>query len=439
MTMGKTNRITRWIAVFAAVAIGVISLRAPSPAIGQAAGAAERKQGRGQAILDWNAHADTAIRTANQSPPRRSRAFAMVQLAVHDAVNGVVRRYERYASAATDPAASLDAAVAVAAHDVLVGLFPAQQGDLDTKLAVSLAGIDENQNHLQRGVTLGQAVAADMLVRRATDGAGGVGGYAQPAVPGIWRPTPPAFAPALEPNWPSVTPFGLASAAQFRADPPFALDTPEYAAELAEVRDIGSATSTTRTADETHYAHFWYEPSPDGWNRLARTALTARPQGAAQTARGLALLHMSIADAYIASFETKYYYNQWRPITAIREADTDGNAVTDPADPAWTPLRPIPPMPDHVSGHSAAGWSAYAPLVDLFGADGAGVPITMTTATAVPAGSTRTWTSFAQAADENDESRVKVGIHFRKSVTDGETMGLLIGQHNVANYLRSLD
>src|SRR5215203_3944544 len=106
---------------------------------------------------------------------------------------------------------------------------------------------------------------------------------------------------------------------------------------------------------------------------------------------------------YIASFETKYQYNNWRPVTAIREADTDGNPATDPADPAWTPLRPTPPMPDHVSGHSAAGWSAYAPLVELFGTNGVGgAPIMMTTATAVPAGSTRSWASFSQAADEND-------------------------------------
>jgi hypothetical protein len=437
--MSTSKRMNSWIVVITTVVFATIALWEAAPSIGRAEGGAERGQGRTRAILDWNGHADLAIRTANQSPPRRSRAFAMVQLAVHDAVNGVLQRYERYASSATDPAASLDAAVATAAHDVLVALFPTQQADLDAKLAASLAGINENKKRIQRGVKLGEAVAADMLARRADDGANGVGEYAEPPVPGIWRPTPPASAAALEPNWPNVTPFGLTSAGQFRADPPFALDTPEYAAELAEIRDVGRDSSATRTADETHYAHFWYEPSPDAWNRLAREALAIRSQGAAQAARGLALLHMSIADAYIASFETKYQFNNWRPITAIREADTDGNPATGPADPAWTPLRPTPPIPDHVSGHSAAGWSAYAPLVELFGGDGVGEPITMTTATAVPAGSTRSWTSFSQAADENDESRVKVGIHFRKSVTDGETMGRLIGAYNVANHLRPLE
>ena len=382
-----------------------------------------------QVIIDWNVHTQDA--SGANSPPRRARTFAMVSIAVHDALNGIEYKYARYANSASDPLASPIAAAAQAAHDVLVALFPAQEDSLATKLATSLGAIND-QNALARGVALGQAAAADLLALRANDGSDVVVTYTSTELPGLWRPTPPASAPALEPGWGNVTPFGMSSGSQFRSAAPYALDSSEYATDWLEVRDYGSATSSVRSADETSYAHFWYEPSAVAWNRLARAALALRPKNIWKTARLFAMMNMAMADGYIASFDSKYAFDNWRPITAIREADSDGNLGTVP-DVAWSPLRPTPPMPDQTSGHAVAGFASRAALVEVFGED-VDQPITMTSTTAVPAGSTRSWETFTEAAHENAESRIKVGIHFRKACNDGEIQGRAVGNWIVTNY-----
>lgn len=382
-----------------------------------------------QVIIDWNIYTQDASGT--HSPPRRARTFAMVSIAVHDALNGIENKYARYASSASDPFASPVAAAAQAAHDVLVSLFPAQQASLDARLETSLGAIHD-QDALARGVALGQAAAADLLALRVNDGSNVVSPYTSTFLPGRWRPTPPAFASALEPGWGNVTPFGMSSGSQFRSGAPYALDSAEYTADWVELRDYGSATSSVRSADETSFAHFWYEPSAVTWNRLARTALALRHKNIWKCARLFALMNMAMADGYIASFDSKYIFDNWRPITAIREADSDGNPDTIP-DPAWSPLRATPPIPDQTSGHAVAGFASRAALVEVFGED-VGQPITMTSTTAVPAGSTRSWDSFTQAAHENAESRIKVGIHFRKACDDGETQGRAVGDWIVANY-----
>ena len=387
------------------------------------------KERGNQVIIDWNVYTQDA--SGANSPPRRARTFAMVSIAVHDALNGIENKYARYASSARDPLASPVAAAAQAAHDVLVELFPEQQADLDAKLAASLDDV-KDQGALARGVALGAAAAADLLALRANDGSNVVTPYTPTLLPGRWRPTPPVNAPALEPGWGNVTPFGLTSGNQFRSPAPYELDSAEYAADWVEVRDYGSANSTLRSDDQTSYAHFWYEPSAVGWNRLARAALALRHKNIWKSARLFALMNMAIADGYIASFDSKYHFDNWRPITAIREADTDGNPATNP-EPAWTALRPTPPIPDQTSGHAVAGFAARAALVEVFGED-VNEPITMTSTTAVPPGSTRSWDSFTQAAHENAESRIVVGIHFRKACDDGETQGRAVGDWIVDNY-----
>ena len=391
--------------------------------------ARSRGQVSNQVVIDWNDYADLAIETAAQSPPRRARAFAIVAVAVHDALNGVEQRFTRYASTADDGAASPEAAAAQAAHDALVALFPAQQADLDAKLASSLAALRVDKREKRRGIALGRAAASAVLAAREDDGSATIVTYTPTLVPGSWRPTPDAFLPALEPNWGNVVPFGLASGSQFRAPAPYALDSAEYAADVNEIQSVGSATSTTRTADETSYALFWYEPSANGWNRLARAALALEPKNIYTTGRLFALMNAALNDGYIASFNDKYFYNFWRPITAIREANSDGNPATV-QDETWTPLRPTPPMSDHTSGHAVVGAAAAVALEEVFG-DDVGAPITMTSRTATPAGTTRSWDTFAQAVAENADSRVKVGIHFRKACDDGLAQGSAIGEYIV--------
>jgi hypothetical protein len=180
-----------------------------------------------------------------------------------------------------------------------------------------------------------------------------------------------------------------------------------------------------------------YEPSAVGWSRLARTALGLRPKNIWKSARLFALMNMAIADGYIASFDSKCHFDNWRPITAIREADSDGNPDTT-QDPLWTPLRPTPPIPDQASGHAVAGFAARAALVEVFG-KGVGQPITMTSTTPLPAGSTRSWKTFTRAARENAEFRMVVGIHFRKACDDGETQGRAVGDWIVDHFFGKVD
>jgi hypothetical protein len=399
----------------------------------------ERRRGEvnNEVIVDWIVHTDdaTSTNTPSITPPRRSRTFAMVSVAMHDALNGIESKYERYASSARDHQAAPVAAAAQAAHDVLVALFPERRADLDAKLAISLGGVNDDHRKA-RGTALGEAAAADLFAARANDGSNVVVAYTPIDQLGFWRPTPPASAPALEPGWGNVKPWGLKSGSQFRSRPPYPLTSAEYLADFIEVRDYGSASSTVRSADQTSYARFWYEPSANGWNRLARTALAIQPKDIWKTARMFALMNMALADGYIASFDSKYAWQSWRPVSFIRIAD-DGNPATA-QDPAWLPLMATPPIPDQTSAHTAAGFAARAALIEVFG-DEPGKPMTMTSPTAVPTGSTRTWTTFTQAAAENGDSRVMVGIHTRQSVVDGETQGRLVGSYVVGHRLRPLD
>jgi hypothetical protein len=398
-------------------------------------GGLELGLGSNQVIVDWNVHAQDA--SGGDTPPRRSRTFAMVSVAMHDALNGIEPKYTRYASSASDPGASPVAAAAQAAHDVLVALFPApgSRADLDAKLTTSLSRVNADRRRA-RGIALGQAVAADLLSARASDGSNVVVAYTPIDQLGFWRPTPPGFLRALEPNWGNVTPWGLQSGSQFRSRAPYPLSSAEYAKDFIEVHDYGSASSTVRSTDQTHYALFWFEPSALGWNRLARTALGIQPKNMWKTARMFALMNMALADGYIASFDSKYFWQSWRPITFIQALD-DGNPVTD-RDASWNSLMPAPPIPDQTSAHTVAGFAARAALVEVFG-DDPGKPMTMTSSTPAPTGSTRTWRSFTQAAAENADSRVMVGIHTRQSVVDGETQGRLVGDYVVGHRLRPLE
>jgi hypothetical protein len=227
---------------------------------------------------------------------------------------------------------------------------------------------------------------------------------------------------------------------QFRASPPYPLPTTKYARDLNEVKSLGGVVSA-RTPDQTEIAHFWFESSPLRWNRIARTVLPAAGLDVWETARLFALLNMALADGYIGSFETKYRYGFWRPVTAIQLADTDGNPATT-ADPTWMPLRLTPPMPDHDSAHAVEGGAAAEVLKLVLGADAmafSACSFSMLLA-AERCGEAdevvRSYTSFSQAADENAESRILVGFHFRKAVEDGTRHGRRIGKEAVAHFLR---
>jgi hypothetical protein len=404
---------------------GSIAIVATTPS---ALVASSRSSRSAQVIAAWYATA----RTAPTSPVQLSRVLAMVHAAMHDAVNGIEPRYETYASDLTRPRADAESAAAAAAHRVLVGLFPAQQTRWDSALAESLSDIPDGRRD-QAGVAFGAAVGQMILDARADDGWDGVDPFNPEPAPGVWRPTLPAFGPMPEPQFQNVTPFTIAGRSQFPLPAPPVLADAAYQRVFDEVKSVGQDTSATRTADQTHLAHFWFEAPYDSWSRIAGIVAADEGYDLHQAARLYALVNMAVADGLISGWYWKRHYAYWRPITAVREAASDGNANTT-EDAAWQPLRATPTHPDHPSTHSVTGGAAAEVLRRLAGSDHH--RFCMTTLTAVPPGSIRCYESFSHAQDENSRSRVYAGIHFPSAIQAGDGLGRRIGRFAVAHALR---
>ena len=382
-------------------------------------------------ITDWNLTAFQVIKAGDGyvDPMAASRSLAMVHVAMHDAANAARGRYQRYAfTEAPAEAAKADAAVAAAqaAHDVLVALYPQAAATAIAKLQLERvlfeAGVGES---ITAGAKLGKAAAGAVLAKRANDGANGNEPYVEGTQPGEYRFTPP-FNFAAAPHWRRVTPFVLASAAQFRTAAAPALTSEAYRRAFDEVKRVGGKTGAQRSADETHYAAFWYEFSDIGWNRVARAAAGRVQQDLWERARTFALLNMAMADAYIAGWDSKYHHNFWRPVSAIHLAGQDGNPHTAP-DAAFDTLLVTPPVPDMPSTHSALGMAAAVVLADAFGRDH--LPFSFASSSALPTNAVRGFRSFSEAARENADSRVKAGLHFRFATDAGLELGRKIGQH----------
>ncbi len=393
------------------------------------AAASARGPSTGAVVRDWN---DTARSQPFENPLRLARILAIMHAAQHDAVNGARPRYETYASTLRDRRADAEAAAAAAAHEVLVAFFPANRAALDERLARSLSAVPDGDAE-DAGVALGRAVGDVVLAARANDGYGTADPFSPTPGPGIWEPTPPALAPMLEPQFQNVTPFALRDRTQFLPDPPPALTSRRYARDYDEVKRIGQDTSPARTADQTHVAHFWAEPSPSGWSRVGNLVSARYRYDLHRTARLQALLNMAMADGFVVGWYQKRHFAFWRPVTAIRKADTDGNPRTAP-DPSWLSLRPTPPLPDYPSTHSLLGGAAAEVLRQFTGTSA--FPFCMVSTTSAPPGTRRCWTSFTHAELENAESRVLVGFHFRSAIETGVEVGRKVGQFAMRHALR---
>jgi membrane-associated phospholipid phosphatase len=318
--------------------------------------------------------------------------------------------------------ASPQAAAAQAAHDTLVALFPTREADFDDLLTTSLDAIPDGTAE-DDGVEWGATVAAAILEARTDDGSveAATTPYTPGTDPGDWQPTPPANAAALLPGWGDVTPFGINRVNSFVPNGPPKLTGARWAAEFNEVKELGSATSTTRTADQTEIAQFWADGGgtftpPGHWNAIAADLVDEDGVGLFKTAKLFAQLDVALADAAIVCWETKFKYNFWRPVTAIRAADTDGNPATE-ADTTWTPLLVTPPFPDYTSGHSTFSGAASSVLAAAFGAT------REFSATSDNGATTRTFTSFRAAADEAGMSRIYGGIHYMSANLEGLRCG----------------
>ena len=406
-------------------------------------------------VLQWNETTMQAIGASGQNNIVSTRTLAMVQVAAHDALNAINRRYDAYYfEGPGDPAASPDAAVAAAAHTVLMGVVgsygtPAQKGAtfalVEQAYAASMARVADGPAR-NKGVAVGRAAGAAMLTLRKDDGAFRDAPYTPGVGPGRWRPHPnpvPAnppianpdlargYAPSAVPGWGNVTPFTLLSASQFWLPGPPALTSATYVRDYNELKNIGGKISTVRTDDQTQIARFWFE-GPGNWNTIARTVATTRRLDVWESARVLALMNLAMADAYIAGFKIRYVYDSWRPVTAIREGDNDDNDATV-GDPTWDSHQNTPAVSDYPSTQSAFSAAAAVALASAVGGD----QISFTVTSGKPfEGITRSFTSFSLAARESADSRVYAGIHFRSACEDGLTLGRKIGQRTATLYLQ---
>jgi hypothetical protein len=392
------------------------------------------------AVMRWNA---IAIQVLPVDPGLLldSRAFAIMHAAIHDAVNGVERRYQPYTADISSPGASIDAAVAAASRDVLVALSQSQQAVIEIAYAAALLAIPDGPAK-NAGIALGQQCAAANLMRRAGDGSDTATGpvYVPTGKPGDYDFTPPfdqaPLGPiALFPGWGNVTPFGI-ELDRHQLPGPDPLDSDRYTRDFNYVKSIGRLNSSTRTAEQTEIALFWFEFSPMGWNRIANTIVLQQKVDVWEAARIMALVNFALADGYIAGFHGKYKFRFWRPYTAIRKASEDGNPHTKP-DSEWLPLQApaffTPPVPDYPSTHSVLGAAAAEVLTQNFG-DRVRFDVISTT---LP-GKIRRFDSLTQAAWENGLSRVYGGIHFLHAVEHGLKQGKGIGR-TVSRLLPAVD
>jgi len=385
-------------------------------------------------VLDWNA---IAIATAATNPFNQARILAATQLAVFEAVNTIQGGYEPYLGTIVAPAgASAEAAAIAAAHDVLKFYVPASAAALLAAKNASLSAIPDGTAKAG-GIATGEAAAAAIIAARFNDGATPAQSYLPSSTdPYQWQLTPgcPATGGVFF-NWPNVRPFGIADATAFRADPPPALTSNEYAKAFDEVKRVGQNTSTERPQDRTDVARFYAASSPAYvMNMAARQISVAQGRSLAHNARAFALINMAISDAAVASFATKYHYTTWRPETAIHNAEVDGNSKTD-ADATWAPLIVAPCFPSYASNHGSLSGAGAEVLRRLYGAGGHDITITN------PAFPTLTYhySELKQITDDISDARVYGGIHFRFDQDAGAVLGRAVGTAVYKDNLRKID
>src|SRR5215475_7410693 len=322
-----------------------------------------QRQQCGNVVTDWNAIAQNAIVTVGAQPIQRSQLWiTLVHVAIYDAVMSIDGRYEQFkVTPAHLRPASLKAAAIAAAHGVLVRLLPGQQISLDAERAISLAAI-QNGIKKDNGIAIGEEVAQRLL--EIHDGVIPTVTYTPGTGPGVWQPTPPAFAPALLPGFAQLTPLTLPSASQFRHDPPPALSSERFADDYNEVKVYGVATGSLRTDEQTEIGRFYTEHAVAQYSRAFRRYASENALDLQQTARFFAMANTAILDSQIACWDAKFSYNFWRPVTAIRAGGTDGNPDTAP-DPEWIGLAVTPPHPEYPAAHGC--WtSATATILEDF-------------------------------------------------------------------------
>jgi hypothetical protein len=383
---------------------------------------------RADIVTDWNSAALDAIRVGRTAPPIASRSLAILHASIFDAVNGIARTHEPYlVQSAVSGSASREAAASASAHKALVNLFPANASAFDALHATILAGIP-NGPQKTAGVVWGEFVANQILAARANDGSNAIVPPPGGSGPGVWVPTPPTFLPYALPQWGFVRPFAMSSSSQFRPPGPPPLDSQQYADDYEEVKELGAAIGSTRTEEQSEIALFWAdgagtETPPGHWNSIAQIIADAQGNTLEENARLFALLNIAMADAAICSWDAKYTFDFWRPVTAIGFAEPELN---------WMSFIVTPPFPDYVSGHSTFSAATATVLPLFYGTE----QLPFTTGSDFLPGVYRSFSTPIAAAGEAGDSRVYGGIHFRTASEDGLQAGISIGEWTATHYLQ---
>ena len=372
------------------------------------------------AVTDWNVIALGATAVPPNSAVQ-SRTLAIVHAAIHDAVRAVDRTGAAYAVDTEAPkGASIEAAVAAAAHGVLVRLAPMQRPMLDGALNAALSKIADDKGRAD-GLGVGAKVAEQIVAIRGGDGADATISFTPKPGPGLYQLTPQS-GPAVLVHWGRIKPFILHGVDSFEFKGPPAVGSAEFTSEFDEIKLLGGRNSATRTADQTAAAIFWVAQTAVPWNAAARAASAAKGLSVAENARLFAVLALATADSQIVAFREKYRHPHWRPVTAIRAA-TDLGIPTLKGDPHWEPLLVTPGHPDYPSAHAMFSGAAEVVLRTFFGTDNVKFAVTFP----APLGVTRTYNAFSEMTEEVDNARVWGGIHFRSADRDGSDMGRKIG------------
>lgn len=386
---------------------------------------------RADVVQEWNAITINTL--TGQNPFAQARFAAITQLAVFEAVNACTGDYEPYLGTVIAPSSASAAAAAVAAaHGVLKHYFPGSAATLDAARAQSLARIRDGQRKYD-GIAVGEAAAAAMIALRADDGSALPETFVPATTdPGVWQPTPPGFGPGILLHWRNVTPFGIQSSEQFRSDPPPALTSNKYRKSYKEVKEVGAIDSTDRPQDRADVARFFsVATAPYVWNSAARQVSAAQRRSLSENARAFALINMAISDGLVSSMETKYFYILWRPVTAIRGGDTDGNPHTDP-DAGWTPFITTPAFPSYPSAHASASYAGRTVIDRAFGR---GKHVITLSHPGIP-DVVLQYTNLHDITDDIDDARVYGGIHFRFDQEAGALQGRRVGAHTYRRNLR---
>jgi hypothetical protein len=383
-------------------------------------------------ITDWDEKGIAAVRAmanlGGTNPYLAQRMMAIVHAAMFDAVNSIERRYRPYlVQLPVDPATSKDAAAAAAAAAILTTISPKTADEMKVALAIYLGSIPDGAAKSD-GVKLGETVAAKVLEARANDGAEAPDAYRPRTTPGVYVPT----AITISSMWPDMKPFVMTKGSQFRPKAPISLGSKEWATDYNELKDYGGQSSVKRTAEQTETARFWLVGPPAAYHPFVRQLVTAKQMSVVDSARFMTLVAVGITDAIIAVLDAKYQYNFWRPITAIRNGDLDGNPATN-REATWQPIAPTPMHPEYPCAHCIQSGSVAGVVKAILGTTD--IPeIAMTSPTA--AGVTHRWTNMTAFTEEIANARIWAGFHYRFSTRVGTGMGLQIGEYVVKNVMQ---